>query len=204
MPDDTAYDCCFVCGNPYDAQERRLSRDHILPRHWGGQDLLYGDVRNLRDMCRHCNTWRGIFGHCLGALACARAASKRLGGGSLRSVARLWRVSNVVAGMASPRVDTYGSRPAMPYPASPLPTTTKPNPVPLPALSIPVTAPPAARQPPVFWPALEPTVFRSRPYTLKNLRQKPKPIERRPPKELVMIGGIVAMRWDVRGTGKQL
>lgn len=43
-----------------------------------------------------------------------------------------------------------------------------------------------------------------RPYTLKNLRAKSKGPAKTLPKELVTAGGIVAMRWNVRGTGRAL
>lgn len=66
---------CPHCGVP---MRRRFAEgcdaaatvDHLLPACRGG-----GNVReNLRIVCRLCNETRGALGHCVGAMACARAA----------------------------------------------------------------------------------------------------------------------------------
>lgn len=65
---------CPICGKPMIRQNwhvRRPSRDHIRPRELGGDDA----PDNKRLMCQHCNSLRAFAGHCLGALACARAVA---------------------------------------------------------------------------------------------------------------------------------
>src|SRR5579859_4677416 len=51
---------------------RTRSVDHIMPREWGGDNTS----ENRRIVCRTCNELRAAAGHCLGALACARAVSQ--------------------------------------------------------------------------------------------------------------------------------
>lgn len=60
------------------SKPRRLSRDHILPVEWGG-DNTWGDEnapRNYRWCCQECNNLRGSIGHCVGALACVIAVAR--------------------------------------------------------------------------------------------------------------------------------
>ncbi len=70
---------CPVCDRIYDwpskGMLRRPSRDHIIPRAWGGQEYMNG-LSNLRVMCQECNSLRAMCGHCLGALAALRAVSE--------------------------------------------------------------------------------------------------------------------------------
>ena len=62
------------------------TRDHILPRCRGGSD----ETDNLRTVCSECNQNRALAGHCIGALACARARASRTTG--LRKVLRKWQL----------------------------------------------------------------------------------------------------------------
>lgn len=52
----------------------RLTRDHIIPRAWGGTDRLWWDrsISNVRMCCERCNSLRGELGHCVGAMAAIR------------------------------------------------------------------------------------------------------------------------------------
>jgi hypothetical protein len=76
---------CFHCrrptilhqADPQRAQTHRwLTRDHILPRAWGGRLIIHDDVSNWRWMCRRCNGRRAAAGHCLAALACIEAIAE--------------------------------------------------------------------------------------------------------------------------------
>jgi hypothetical protein len=51
---------------------RSISKDHILPQEWGGND----HPTNLRQCCRECNELRARAGHCVGVLACVRAVAR--------------------------------------------------------------------------------------------------------------------------------
>lgn len=61
---------CAYCHAPAD------SRDHIIPREWGGMDTLWwdesGEVRNVKPACVKCNQLRARCGHCVGAMAAVR------------------------------------------------------------------------------------------------------------------------------------
>ncbi len=63
---------CPICGYQMMGERRRPSRDRILPGAWGG---TYRHD-NLRIICQLCNAFRAAAGHCLGALACARAVAR--------------------------------------------------------------------------------------------------------------------------------
>lgn len=68
---------CPYCKNPMSpsrkpAQQSR-TRDHILPREWGGTDA----ADNIRKVCTTCNGLRALAAHCVGVLACARAVKQR-------------------------------------------------------------------------------------------------------------------------------
>lgn len=85
MPSDAAVMArtkprCPLCGDRYNPEGGRkgVTRDHIYPKAWGGQDTLHGGaVRNIRPMCQACNSLRGMVGHCVGAAACVLAVSNR-------------------------------------------------------------------------------------------------------------------------------
>jgi hypothetical protein len=62
------------------------TRDHILPKAMLGDD----DPSNLRPSCHRCNQLRAECGHCIGALACARAVA-RSQGRDVRQVIKDWR-----------------------------------------------------------------------------------------------------------------
>lgn len=72
----------------------RMSRDHILPREWGGA-LLGRIARNTRWCCQECNRDRASCGHCVGAMACARAVAKDRGV-HLHDLLRLWGMAQVI------------------------------------------------------------------------------------------------------------
>lgn len=61
---------CDFCG----LLVERLTRDHIIPKAWGGSEKLYypDPVTNIRLMCEPCNILRGRVGHCIGAMAAVR------------------------------------------------------------------------------------------------------------------------------------
>jgi hypothetical protein len=65
---------CPYCRAPMtrNHQHRRPSNDHILPASWGGPD----DLENYRVCCSGCNGLRALAGHCVAALACARAVAR--------------------------------------------------------------------------------------------------------------------------------
>lgn len=62
------------------------TRDHIRPASWYGDDT----DSNIRFCCALCNELRAQCGHCVGALACARAVAGDVGF-SPRVVIRSWR-----------------------------------------------------------------------------------------------------------------
>jgi hypothetical protein len=57
----------MVAGHP----RRRPTRDHIWPRAWGKGPPGF----RQRVLCHDCNVLRGLAGHCLGMVACARAVA---------------------------------------------------------------------------------------------------------------------------------
>lgn len=81
--EDAKRRACPVCrremsGTHY--YEHRRSRDHILPREWGGRDVMWpgadGASRNIRVMCASCNSRLATSGHCIGAMACIMAVCR--------------------------------------------------------------------------------------------------------------------------------
>ncbi len=70
---------CPVCFRQFaSAGDAKMTRDHIMPRTWGGSSSFYGlgiVDRITRKMCARCNALRGATGHCVGALACALAVA---------------------------------------------------------------------------------------------------------------------------------
>ena len=78
-----------------------ISRDHILPRSWGGLFEMFGGVRNKRIMCRRCNVQLATCGHCIGALACLRSVALAQDV-PLSRLIRKWRMGVVAAGIRSP------------------------------------------------------------------------------------------------------
>lgn len=68
---DRAHGHCKCCGRLMlpNHPRHKPTRDHIRPRAWGGANAL----ENLRVFCNECDQLRALAGHCLGALACARA-----------------------------------------------------------------------------------------------------------------------------------
>lgn len=63
---------CPHCGRAMERDPRVTvgrTRDHIFPREWGGTDVPI----NIKMICKQCNEHRAMAGHCVGALACARA-----------------------------------------------------------------------------------------------------------------------------------
>lgn len=78
----------------YKNEERyKASRDHILPRKFGGRSWMYGQapnnaacddwkswgVRNYRIMCQECNSLLNLCGQCVGALAAFRDVADATG-----------------------------------------------------------------------------------------------------------------------------
>lgn len=61
---------CPYCG----LFAEKLTRDHIIPRAWGGTNRIHYDVpiSNIRMCCQPCNSLRGAVGHCVGAMAAIR------------------------------------------------------------------------------------------------------------------------------------
>ena len=84
---------CPYCGSLMGGygQPHSRSRDHIVPRAWGGPNRS----DNIRIVCARCNLLRGEAGHCIGALACAHAVA-----GDWRAtewVLRRWRLRRPAA-----------------------------------------------------------------------------------------------------------
>ncbi len=75
-------DTCPLCSSKYAGEGHSLhhpmrrSRDHILPRIRGGVFRMYGDTRNLRQMCQRCNERLAKSGFCIGAYACIDSVAK--------------------------------------------------------------------------------------------------------------------------------
>jgi hypothetical protein len=92
---------CPHCGLPMrrrfaNQADNAATMDHILPACMGG-----GNTReNLRVVCRLCNETRAAVGHCVGAMACARAALCTPRPPVGRVVA-WWRATGMVRGMAA-------------------------------------------------------------------------------------------------------
>lgn len=71
---------CPVCGDLYQRRgARAVTRDHILPREYGGADRMRGDTGNIRWMCGACNMLRAMGGHCLLAAVCAIIVGRATG-----------------------------------------------------------------------------------------------------------------------------
>lgn len=66
----TGIGLCRFCG-----RRQPMTRDHIIPRAWGGSDRLWhpDGPQNIRMICQDCNHLRGQVGHCVGAMAALRA-----------------------------------------------------------------------------------------------------------------------------------
>lgn len=87
--------CCerlMLPGDPH----RGPSRDHIMPREWHSPPRLTLGEGHIRVLCLDCNGLRAMAGHCLGALACARAVAENVGYHNAlvrgaRLVLRRWR-----------------------------------------------------------------------------------------------------------------
>jgi hypothetical protein len=77
-----------------------ISRDHIRPRAWGGDDT----AENRRLCCKSCNENRGTCGHCIGALACVRAVARdpRRHNPSVRQLIRNWKLGAIGRAMVQP------------------------------------------------------------------------------------------------------
>jgi hypothetical protein len=74
---------CPMCRHEMNGKhysDLRRSRDHILPREWGGRDWMWkgedGATRNIRTMCAGCNSKLATSGHCVGAMACILAVCR--------------------------------------------------------------------------------------------------------------------------------
>lgn len=81
---------CAYCRRPMTRRpNERLSRsrDHVLPREWGGRDRW----DNYRVVCRDCNSFRAQAGHCVGVMACALTVA-RDNDKSARNTLREWRL----------------------------------------------------------------------------------------------------------------
>ncbi len=80
---------------------RRMSKDHILPRAWGGGRLGLIAV-NIRWICQQCNQHLAACGHCIGALACIQqvAAESCV---SFSNVYKSWRMGVVSSRIVSPK-----------------------------------------------------------------------------------------------------
>lgn len=72
----------------------RISKDHILPREWGGREL-HNIANNIRWCCQTCNNHRAAAGHCLGALACVREVARDTHH-PINLVMRQWGMASVV------------------------------------------------------------------------------------------------------------
>jgi hypothetical protein len=104
---------CPLCGVFMDRKGRGNHRmatpDHILPRAWGGGDVLWWSatlpseqrVRNLRWLCRPCNGMRGHLGHCVGAVASVLTVSRDVGKRPAE-VARTWRMGRIAHPLQGP------------------------------------------------------------------------------------------------------
>jgi hypothetical protein len=92
-----------------------ISRDHILPRSWGGLFEMFGGVRNKRIMCRRCNVQLATCGHCIGALACLRSVALAQDVPPSRLI-RKWCMGVVAAGIPSPGQPSNAKRGASAYP----------------------------------------------------------------------------------------
>lgn len=191
---------CPECRKRYDSNIHRKSRDHIIPQCWGAGDIVHGDVRNTRIMCQDCNSWRAHAGHCLAALAIMRdVASDRCQ--PVKDIAREWDMYAVAAEIEVPAegqrmAELAALRKRTSKVVSSFYIQQREE-----AAKAQLAAPPAApaRETPMP-PALTPR--EQKPYTLKSLRAKGP--ARTLPKELVVINGMVAMRWDIRQTGRAL
>ena len=73
-----------------------LSRDHILPQSQGGRNTMYGDTRNIREVCRSCNGNLAAAMQCVGALKCAMMVADDTRT-PLKYVFRQWRFGEMLA-----------------------------------------------------------------------------------------------------------
>lgn len=104
---------CPVCGYQMTGERWRESRDRILPGAWGGQYR----PENIRIICQLCNTLRAQAGHCIGALACARAVTGNARGGEAM-IMQLWGFGTLAAAvdkrMVTPKRPQLGQVKRMP------------------------------------------------------------------------------------------
>lgn len=63
---------CYVHRVP-DCVPYGATVEHLLPKSRGGRTEQYDGYWNVRLACRQCNELRSAAGHCMAALACARA-----------------------------------------------------------------------------------------------------------------------------------
>lgn len=210
---------CPVCCERYDGNQRRKSRDHIVPQIWGGGDFIAGDVRNTRIMCQDCNSWRASAGHCVAALALMRDVAKARGE-QLKYIAHEWDMYGVAREIEPPsEYQTVADLTALRRRASQLARSLRAQQS-VKAPEAPVI--PNDPEPNLWWQdivdgvmariearssaaskAYDATSHReSKPYTLKSLRAKGPAVKL--PKELVVINGMATMRWNVRETGRSL
>lgn len=89
------------------ASRRRMSKDHILPRAWGGGKLSLIAI-NTRWICQECNQQRAACGHCVGALACVRQVATE-SCVAVSTVLRRWRMGTVAESIAAPRAKKKGA-----------------------------------------------------------------------------------------------
>ena len=98
---------CPYCKRPMTSGKKvnnptRASRDHILPRQWGGLDSWGTEhaPRNLRWCCQECNNLRAAVGHCIGALACLATVTPHKA--SWLVIAQQWRLLDIATFIKSP------------------------------------------------------------------------------------------------------
>lgn len=79
---------CPIClremSSRHPSNERRPSRDHILPLSEGGRNV----PDNIRIVCARCNTLLAACGHCIGAVACVLTVDR-----NGFATAALWRLA---------------------------------------------------------------------------------------------------------------
>lgn len=79
---------------------RRMSKDHIMPRAWGGGRVSL-IANNFRWVCQECNQQRAACGHCVGALACVRQVAAETCV-SISAVIKHWRMGAVAQTIVPP------------------------------------------------------------------------------------------------------
>jgi len=83
---------------------RRLSRDHIFPVEWGGNNTWGDDIegRNYRWCCQECNSLRASVGHCIGAMATVLIVARHTKQRPIL-VARGWGLPRIASLIAPPQ-----------------------------------------------------------------------------------------------------